>query len=103
MNHLDEMELRSTIERRDDVIRNLENDLRKAERENRELREKLAEAVEVMRQIECMAEADPDFYRGFVDAKGEWTILAKQMLTVLVRNKNVRRECNATTAAESGR
>lgn len=103
MSDLDEMELRSTIARREDVIRILEDDLRRAKLENRELREKLTEAVEVMRQIKCMAEADPDFYRGFVDAKGEWTILAKQMLTVLARNKNVRRECNATTAAESGR
>ena len=103
MNHLDEMELRSTIERRDGVIRILENDFRKAERENRELREKLAEAVEMLRQIECMAEADPRFYRGFIDSFGEWTILGQQLLAVLAKNKNVRRECNATTAAESGR
>ena len=30
-------------------------------------------------------------------------ILTNQLLAVLARNKNVRRECNATTAAESGR
>ena len=90
MTHLDEMELRSTIERRDGVIRILENDFRKAERENRELREKLAEAVEVLRRIECRLMADPKFFSDFI---------IREITAVLRKNKDVRRESNATTTS----
>lgn len=46
MSDLDELDLRSTIARREATIRILERDLHEAERENRALREALSEAVE---------------------------------------------------------